>query len=617
MRSLNTGFDEMSALTTDFGFDIFGVTESWLSPSTPSDHYEIPGYTLLRADRAVGTGGGVALYIKQGMVFERIQITSVDPGIELISLILKIRGVKLCVAVVYRPPHNVKWEAAKDMNNTEDINAFVTSKIIDIYDAQAPLVTKRVTKKKAPWRNEEVIMLTKLKNKLRSKFAKSRQEFEWTEYKKARNRLNGAIRNAKKNFFADKLADCKDPRAFWRCLKQSDIVGKKNNNLPPKAFKVSEMNEYFVNMGSFYQVNEDLISSYNQEIYNGEKKSFEFKEVSEYEVRSVINEITSRAVGVDKLSIAMIKAVSPYAIEAITHLMNTSLKKGFRKNHSTCTALLNMFADVFGSRDAGRCSSIIMLDYSQAFDSISHSLLLAKLKHFGFHESAIVWFKSYLEKRLQVTKLGTDISPPLEKLRGVPQGSCLGPILFTLYTADLSNCVSHCKVHAYADDCQLHFSYESDSINQVFAGVNSDLERIDDWSRKHGLKLNAEKCMILHIAPPTVCQKILLGDMHVKLGDKMLMVSDTVKTLGVVLDRGLTFSDHITHVSQLALGRLRGLYRYRSILPESAKLQLVQSLVLSVLYYCFPAYGQQHYQGGNVPIAEAAEHRSALRLQHS
>ncbi|KAG8321453.1 hypothetical protein J6590_046628 [Homalodisca vitripennis] len=69
-----------------------------------------------------------------------------------------------------------------------------------------------------------------------------------------------------------KLADCKDPRAFWRCLKQSDIVGKKNNNLPPKAFKVSEMNEYFVNMGSFYQVNEDLISSYNQEIYNGEKR---------------------------------------------------------------------------------------------------------------------------------------------------------------------------------------------------------------------------------------------------------------------------------------------------------------------------------------------------------
>uniref|UniRef100_A0A1B6LAL7 Reverse transcriptase domain-containing protein n=1 Tax=Graphocephala atropunctata TaxID=36148 RepID=A0A1B6LAL7_9HEMI len=241
--------------------------------------------------------------------------------------------------------------------------------------------------------------------------------------------------------------------------------------------------------------------------------------------------------------------------------------------------------------DAGRCSSLIMLDYSQAFDSISHSLLLAKLRHIGFHENAIVWFRSYLENRLQVTKVDTDISPPLEKLRGVPQGSFLGTILFTLYSADLSSCVSHCKAHAYADDCQLHFSYEFDSIDQVFAGVNSDLERLDDWSQKHGLKLNAEKCMVLHIASPTICQKILLGDTHIKLGDKELTVKDTVKTLGVVLDRGLTFLDHITHVSQLALGRLRGLYRYRSILPEFAKLQLVQSLVLSVLYYCFPAFG--------------------------
>ena len=64
-----------------------------------------------------------------------------------------------------------------------------------------------------------------------------------------------------------------------------------------------------------------------------------------------------------------------------------------------------------------------------------------------------------------------------------------------------------------------------------------------------------------------------------------------MKTLGVLLDRDLTFSDHVTNAIQRALGRLRGLYRFRALLPEPAKLQLMQSLVLSVMYYCYPAYG--------------------------
>lgn len=794
MRSLNSGFEEMSALTTDFDFDVLGVTETWLSPTTPSDHYEIPGYTLLRADRAVGTGGGVALYIKCGMVFEQLHITSVDPGIEFISLILKMRGVKLCVAIVYRPPHvsytclgslfqalfvdiavqvdyavclgdinvdllsnscheakylcrllrlhsivqhvteptrvtassatlidhiitdkamqlkrcgvidasavldhrnkkitdhkliycelelkrekptvkfvtyrdfskfntadaismlqNVKWEAVMDMDDAGEINSFISSVIKDIYNKHAPLVTKRVTKRKAPWRNDKIIMLTKLKNKSRRQFSKTKQDLDWAEYKKVRNRLNGVVWKAKRNFFADKLADCKNTRTFWKCLKQSDVVTKKGKNELPKEFKVSEMNEFFARMGSFYDADEDLIRFYNEETHN--KNKFRFRKISVPEVRAAINEITSRAVGFDEISIAMIKSVSPFAIEAITHLMNVSLEKGhfpdlwkksivlplpkkpnpsdlselrpisvlpamskvleklvirqmvefinienllpklqsgFGKNHSTCTALLNMFADLFGARDEGRCSSIVMLDYSQAFDSISHTLLQAKLKHLGFDGAAIAWFKSYLEKRLQVTRVGTDISPPLEKSRGVPQGSCLGPLLFTLYTADLSSCVSHGNVHSYADDCQLHFSYAIESADRAFAGVNSDLVRVGEWSRKHGLKLNAEKCMVLHIASPAALQTMATRDMHVKLEGNHLRVSDSAKTLGVVLDSGLTFSDHITHVSQVALGRLRGLYRYRNILPEAAKLQLVQLLVLSVLYYCFPAYG--------------------------
>src|SRR5436190_24365482 len=241
-----------------------------------------------------------------------------------------------------------------------------------------------------------------------------------------------------------------------------------------------------------------------------------------------MNEIKSRAVGSDGISIQMIKALSPYAMIAITYLMNESLRKGkfpeawkmsivhplpkvtaptsvqqlrpisilptmskilekivdiqmgnymerknilptlqsgFRSNHSTCTALVNLFAELYDARDKGMYSiivlldytqafnsmsikiflaklryygfdeisinwmesyHIVLLDYTQAFDSMSIKMFLAKLRYYGFDEISINWMESYFDKRLQVTKHGGKTSKPLVRVRGVPQGSRWG-----------------------------------------------------------------------------------------------------------------------------------------------------------------------------------------------
>lgn len=417
---------------------------------------------------------------------------------------------------------------------------------------------------------------------------------------------------------------------------------------------MDKINEFFVKMGSGVNVSKDVVGHFMSTKMNTIEGVFYFTTVTEEEVKSAMNEIRSSAVGIDGISIKMIKAVSPFALGAVTRLVNLSLtsgifpkswktsivhplpkvssptcvkdlrpisilpamskilekiairqldthiktnnilptlQSGFRKNYSTCTALTNMFSDLIDAKDKGRHSMVVLLDYSQAFDSIRKDMLKAKMCYFGFGETTISWIDSYLSDRQQITRVGSESSQSLTKERGVPQGSCMGPKLYDLYTADFPSCLQYCISHIYADDCQLHLSYEPGKLWEAIDQINVDLFNINQWSMDNGLKLNIDKCTVLHVAPHTTVQTLRENNLHVTLCGSALTVHDKVKTLGVVLDSGLTFSEHVTCATQRAMGRLRGLYRFRHMLPEPAKLQIMQSLVLSAFYYCYPAYG--------------------------
>ena len=110
MRCLLTGYDEMSSLLVDYRFDVFGVSETWLKPCIPSDRFQVPGYTLFRADRKATmrypqqTGGGVALYVREDIPCELYELANVEPGVESIAAVIKAKGMKVGVAIAYRPP---------------------------------------------------------------------------------------------------------------------------------------------------------------------------------------------------------------------------------------------------------------------------------------------------------------------------------------------------------------------------------------------------------------------------------------------------------------------------------------------------------------------------------
>ena len=150
---------------------------------------------------------------------------------------------------------------------------------------------------------------------------------------------------------------------------------------------------------------------------------------------------------------------------------NTSnqYQSAYRKFHSTETALLKIHNDILASMDAGKVTALTLLDLSAAFDTIDHTILLRRLDDwFGATGKTLHWFKSYLTGRCQRIRLGDCLSSQADLKFGVPQGSVLGRLLFTLYTTPLSSMMSGHAIphHLYADDSHLYLSFATTIVYQ-------------------------------------------------------------------------------------------------------------------------------------------------------
>ena len=149
--------------------------------------------------------------------------------------------------------------------------------------------------------------------------------------------------------------------------------------------------------------------------------------------------------------------------------------------------------------DDGRVTALILLDLSAAFNTTDHTVLLRRLGNwFGVSGKALDWFKSYLTGRSQRIKLGNCLSSRSDLSFGVPQGSVLGPLLFTLYTTPLSSLVSGHAIphHLYADDSQLYISFSSGDSAAALNGLQACLASVQSWMSTNKLKLNSDKNVI-------------------------------------------------------------------------------------------------------------------------
>ena len=186
--------------------------------------------------------------------------------------------------------------------------------------------------------------------------------------------------------------------------------------------------------------------------------------------------------------------------ELLSHLKSNNLlnplQSAYRSGHSTETVLLRVVNDILSALDNNKVSALLLLDLSAAFDTIDHNILLSRLRSFfGIQSTALEWFGSYLSDRYQCVSVNNKSSTLSPLMYGVPQGSVLGPLLFVLYTAPLSDVISRHSVshHLYADDTQLLKSFSPDQFSAAASVLQTCADGTKDWMTENQLKLNDDK----------------------------------------------------------------------------------------------------------------------------
>ena len=259
---------------------------------------------------------------------------------------------------------------------------------------------------------------------------------------------------------------------------------------------------------------------------------------------------------------------------------------GFRPGHSTAMAVLDMVEKIREAWDRGNVALGVLIDLKKAFDTVDHSVLLAKLEHYGVRGSALKLLESYLTDRTQYVQYDGFESDKGPLSCGVPQGSVLGPLFFLIYVNDMAKACPQLELVLFADDTNIFAQGKNPS--DVFKQVNSGLEELSRWFRCNKLTLNLKKTEYLFFGGPRQGDTV---QTTLEIGGERIKQVEGARFLGVWIDQELKWTDHInkvkTKVSQLlgVVGRVSTTLNGRSLKT------LYNGIVLPHLQYCLIVWG--------------------------
>ena len=269
---------------------------------------------------------------------------------------------------------------------------------------------------------------------------------------------------------------------------------------------------------------------------------------------------------------------------------------GFRRKRSTKHAVTILMDDIRTSTDNQQLTGVVFLDLRKAFDTVNHACLLNKLPIYGVNDVELQWITNYLFARSQVVNFQGTISEENYITHGVPQGSILGPLLFTLLINDIDTELSYCKIILYADDTVIYFS-DKDVIN-IESTLNNEVNRVAKWMSDNHLTLNLKKGKTDFILYGTAKR---LGkqtyNINVCINGTKVNKATKYKYLGVLLDQHLNLNEQLAATYKKVSSRLKLLKRVRPNLTSAIAEKVYHHIIQPIATYCPTAYlGCPRYQ---------------------
>lgn len=441
---------------------------------------------------------------------------------------------------------------------------------------------------------------------------------------------------------------------MWRDLSDLGIYTKKPPSLPHTLRDPSAINTYFSSVsGNDADPSPDVLKFYGTRVKPG-VGIFSFVEILESEVERIVLGFSSNSYGTDGISVKMLHLCCPIIIPFLTHVFNfcivhgvypsiwkearvvpipknnrpttitdlrpisilpvmsriferilerqlskhinnfhilPSFQSGFRPGYSCTTALTNIIDDIMSATDKGLVTVLALLDFSKAFDSINHRILISILNYIGFDARALCLFESYLVNRRQQVVIDTSYSDFATLKCGIPQGSILGPILFSIYTSHLLFFQSFSSsFHFYADDTQLYKSFDTDGAVTAVEDMNRDLGNILEIANKHCLSINENKSCFVVFGSNLKTTR-LADQVNLFVDGVPLTRKSCVKNLGLFIDEHLRFGDNTNFNIRRAYCNLKMIFPHRHSTSTVVKKLLCDALVLSHFNYCDSIYG--------------------------
>ena len=261
---------------------------------------------------------------------------------------------------------------------------------------------------------------------------------------------------------------------------------------------------------------------------------------------------------------------------------------GFRKNHSTEHALIELVDQIRSSIGENKMTCGIFIDLSKAFDTVNHQILLHKLEHYGIRGKALELFKSYLSNRKQYVQIDQSKSNTLPIACGVPQGSVLGPLLFLIFINDLPKCCPEGKTRLFADDTTIFF--HSNNINDIISTTKVIMTQLTNWFRANKLTLNADKSSFTIFKSSQ--KNITNQPDKIKFHNQEICRTSHIKFLGVIIDENLTWNNHINELCNKLKRLFHIFYNIRHLLSKDNIKTIYYALIYSRIKYGISVYGQ-------------------------